>query len=203
MGRLLVQHLFQQIINNITIIAGESSDKIVAFLVVERGGLHRQRRQFQAGNPAFGAGFQRRHIRRRQIEAHDLINENGRFRFSKPQINISYLCHLAAHPPAGQGEWRVGAAGDDQMQARGHMGQQENNPVMDRWLMDGVIILQNQDALLIFRAAGGNFVDQGRYGRCRRITQRSQNRLPKIRQDRLQRGHHIRPELHRIIVAFI
>ena len=64
LGRLLLQHLFQQIIHHEMMRAGERLDEAGRV----RSALQRQRPlqgkgcQLQAGDPPFGAGFQRGHV---------------------------------------------------------------------------------------------------------------------------------------------
>ena len=56
---LALQDLFDQVVDDVAIVAGEAGDE--AGDVVSP--LHRERRQLERGDPAFGAALQRRHVR--------------------------------------------------------------------------------------------------------------------------------------------
>ena len=44
------------------------------------------RRQLQTGNPAFGAGFQRGDVFRREVQTHHLVEKFGGFGGGKTQV---------------------------------------------------------------------------------------------------------------------
>ena len=64
LGRLLLQHLFQQIIHHEMVRAGERLDEAgrVRRPCSDERPLQCKGGQLQAGDPAFGAGFQRGHV---------------------------------------------------------------------------------------------------------------------------------------------
>ena len=85
---LLFQDFLDQIVQHKTVAAGERFD--------EAGGvftpLHREcplqgkGGQLQAGDPAFGAGFQRGNVFCRKVQAHHLVKEFGGFGGGKSQV---------------------------------------------------------------------------------------------------------------------
>jgi len=63
MFRLALQHLFDQIIHDVAVVAGKSLDKCPHV----GAPAHRERRQLQTGNPAFGARLEDGNFRRREV----------------------------------------------------------------------------------------------------------------------------------------
>ena len=64
MFRLVLKNFFDQIVQHKTVAAGESLDKTGGVCPA----LHGECGQLQAGNPAFGAGFQCSDVFRRKVE---------------------------------------------------------------------------------------------------------------------------------------
>ena len=69
----------------------------------------------QAGNPAFGAGFQGGDIFRREVQAHHLVEKVGGFGGGKAQVGGAQLGQLAPGAQSGQGKLWILAGGDDQV----------------------------------------------------------------------------------------
>jgi len=65
--------------------------------------LHGKRRHLQTGDPAFGAGFQRRHVLIGQIQPHHIVQESSRFVGSKAQIGGAQFGQLPPPAQTGQG----------------------------------------------------------------------------------------------------
>ena len=86
----------------------------------------------QAGNPAFGATFQRGNVFGREVEAHDLVEKSGGFGGRKPQVGRTQLGHLPPGAQAGQGQRRILAGGDDQMHLRRLVLQQKGKNIVNR-----------------------------------------------------------------------
>ena len=72
---LLLQDFFKEIVQHETVAAGEGLDEARSVLMP----LHGNRGQLQAGNPAFGAGFQCGDVFRREVQAHHLVEKFGGF----------------------------------------------------------------------------------------------------------------------------
>ena len=79
---------------------------------------HGKRGQLQAGNPAFGAGFQCGDVFGREVEAHHPIEKLGGFGGRKPQIGRTQLGHLPPGAQAGEGQMWILTGGDDQVHLR-------------------------------------------------------------------------------------
>jgi hypothetical protein len=122
--------------------------------------LQRQGGQLQSHDPAFGACLQGSDRLRRQVELPHLPEEGRRLTGGEAQVGRSKLGQLAAGAQPGQGQRRVDAAGDDQVQRRGDMAQQEGQAVMDGHRVDQVVVVQDQHQL---PGLGLELVDQGSY----------------------------------------
>ena len=152
--RLLLQHLLHQIIQHKAVAAGEGADEIGRVGLVA---LQGERRQLQPGNPAFGARFQGGDVGGGKVEAHDLVEENGRFLHRKAQIGRAQLGKLAAHAQAGQRQVGVLAGGDDQVQLRRQVLQQEGEQFVNRVGIYLVVVIQHQHEGV---RHGSDFVEQ-------------------------------------------
>ena len=96
--------------------------------------------------------FQGSHLLAAQSQAHDLVQELGRFLHAEAQIGGADLNQLAAGAQAGQGQGWVGAVQQDQVQVWRQVIQQEGQGGMDDRIIDQVEIVQRQDGFL-FEAA--------------------------------------------------
>ena len=70
---------------------------------------HRQGGQLQAGDPAFGADFERLDNLGRELQAHRIVEKPGSFIGCKAQIGCAQFVELPAHTQARQAEGRLGA----------------------------------------------------------------------------------------------
>jgi hypothetical protein len=108
---------------------------------------------------------------------------------------------LASGPQPGQGQGWVAAAGDDDVQPRRKMTQEERHAVVDRPRPHQVVVVQHQRELI---GRGLEVVDQrGHDALARHHPRRSQERqqvLPKASANTIERDDHIPPEPHRIVV---
>jgi len=120
--------------------AGERADEAGVIVPV----AHCQCRQLQARDPALGARLQRRHVLRRQRHAHDLGEKRGGFGGCEAQIGRAQFGQVAPHPQPRERQRRISAAGDDQMQARRQLVQQEGQRRMDRRRFDHMVVIQHQ-----------------------------------------------------------
>ena len=88
---LLLQDFFHQIVQHEMVAAGEGLDETGGVLM----SLHGKRGQLQAGNPAFGAGFQRGDVFCREVQTHHLVEKLGGFGGGKTQVGGTQLGQLA------------------------------------------------------------------------------------------------------------
>ena len=195
---LTLQHLLGQVVHDVTVITGEAGDE--AGHVVPA--LHRQRRQLQRGDPALGTSRQRGHVPRRQPQAHHLVEVRRRLLTSEPQLGRADLGQLAPHPPAGQRQRGISPAGDHHVQPRRQMIQQERHLVLHLARVDDMVVIQHQHDVTrgsaqVVEQNGQHRLDRRRPGRL----QQGQRALTDPGSHRPQRGDHIGPEGHRIVVG--
>ena len=190
-GGLLLQDLLDQIVQHEAVAAAEGVDEA-------RGvapSLHRQSRQVQPGDPALGARFQGGDFILREVQAHRIVEKFGGFGGRKAQVGGAQLGESALGAQAGQGQRRILAGGDDQVQPGRQVLQQEGESLVDGTRVDRVVVVQHQDQAVW---QGGDVVEHGRQDRLgwRRLRglERGQRALSHGRGDRLQRRDRDRPE---------
>ena len=89
---LALQHLLGEVVDDVTVVAREVGDEAGDIIAP----LHRQSGQLEGGNPALSSLFQRRHLRRAQMEAHDVVEVSGGLVSREPQVGRSDLQQVAA-----------------------------------------------------------------------------------------------------------
>ncbi len=138
--RLLPQDFFGQIIEQVTMAALELLNErrcIGATLQREGGDL-------QSRDPTFGAGFQCGSLVCGNAKPHDIVQKRGRLFCREAQIGSGQLSQLSAHTQPGQRQWGIGAAGHNQMQRCRQMIQEESERLVDRLLVNQVVIVENK-----------------------------------------------------------
>ena len=197
---LTLQDFFDQIVQHETVSAGEGPD--------EPGGvlspLHRERGQLQAGDPAFGAGFQGGDVFRREVQAHHLVEKFGGFGRGKTQVGGAQLGQLAPGAQAGQGQLWVLAGGDDQVHLRRQVLEQKGEGIVDRSGIDHVVVVKDEDEIV---RDGGDFVEQGRQDRFGRRwlrgLERTQHPCSNLRRNRLQGGDEVGQKAGGVVIPFV
>jgi hypothetical protein len=105
---------------------------------------------------------------------------------------------------AGEGQRRVGAAGDHQVQGRGEVVEQEGQPFVDLSRVDGVVVVQHQHDIA---REGTEFVEQRGEDRVdrRRLRRLEERERPRVDPGHgsPQRGDQVGPEGCRLIVALV
>ncbi|MEJ2209745.1 MAG: hypothetical protein P8129_12000 [Anaerolineae bacterium] len=142
--RLPVEHFFGQVVEHVTLAAGECLDKTFRIFVAPQ----REGSQLEARDPSFGALFQGCHVFLCQHQGHRIPEIGRGFALCEAQIGSANLGQLPAGAQAGEGQRRVGAGGDDQVHTllqRWEMIEQKRNDPVDCGCFDRVIVVQNQD----------------------------------------------------------
>ena len=127
MLRLTLQDLADQVVDDEAVVAREAGDE--AGDVVSS--LHRERRELERRDPAFGAPLQRGDIARRQLQSHHFVEIGRGFVEREAKIGGPDLDEFAAGSEARQRQRRVGPAGDDQPDLRREVLHQVGHPVVD------------------------------------------------------------------------
>ena len=184
-----------------------------------------QARQLEPGRPALGPRGQRRggRVRQRHAGPHvaghvagrrrprlagrrrDLLQQHRRLLRREPQFRRAQLGQLPAGPPPRQGQRRVAAAGQGQVQPRRLVLEQEPERLVHERRADHVIVVQDQQQRPVRVGLAGDLVDQGRHQRLeRRGRGRPEQRAHPLADPRphpVQRGHRMPPEPGRVVVA--
>ena len=221
LGRLVLQHLLDEIIEDVAVAAGKGIEKGVDLLGrrLRAGGdrLQGQGGHLQAGGPPLGARREGLDLVRRELQAHDPVQQLGGLAGQEAQVGLAQLGQLAATPQPRQRQGRVGPAGEDEVQGARQVLEQEGQDVVDRPLSDEVAIVQDQDQRR--RAGQGlDLVDEGRQerldglreararpgglGQGRRL-ERGQQVLAQPRFHGLHGGDEVGQEAHGVVVGVV
>ena len=204
--RLPLDHLGHQVVHDVAVITGEGSDEGfgLRWILLQGQCLQGQGCQLQAGDPAFGAGFERRHYPAGEAQTHRLVQENGCLLARETQVALPDLGHLASGTQPWQGERWVLASADDQVH-RGRLAFKQglNDPVHCRG-SDEVVVVQHQQEGCVH---GGDVVDQRRdqaVGRGRlRGAEDGLDRLADAAIDLLKCSDEVVQELSGVVVSLV
>ena len=123
--------------------AGEGFDKAGGVLL----SLHGKRGQLQAGDPAFGAGFQRGDVFRREVQAHHPVEKFGGFGGGETQVGGAQFGQLTPGAQPGQGEMRILTGGDDQVHLRRQVLEQKGEGLVDRLGLNQMVVVKDEDEI--------------------------------------------------------
>jgi hypothetical protein len=149
-------------------------------------------------------GRQRRAGPRSAGHGRDLLQQRRRFLGREPQLSGAQLGQLPAGPQPRQGQWRVAAAGQRQMQPRRPVLEQEPERGVHGLGIDQVVVVEHEQRLVRIRP-GGELIDQrGHKSLVRRRCGRAEQRPYPFGEPRpalIQRGHTMAPESRRVVIA--
>ena len=138
--RKAVQHLCQEVVHDLAVVAGERLDERRWF----GPAAQRQPGQVQAGGPPLGALLQRTDVRRPEGQAQRPVQQRGRLGLGETKIIGPDLEHLAPRPQPGQRQSRVGPSGQGQAESRGEVLDQESHRTEDVPAGDQMIVIEHQ-----------------------------------------------------------
>ena len=104
--------------------------------------------QLQAGDPAFGAGFQRGDIFRGELQAHRLVKKFSGFGRGETQVGGAQFGQLAPGAQAGQGKLGILTGGDDQVHLWRQVLEQKGEGFVNRFGINNVIVVKDEDEAL-------------------------------------------------------
>ena len=104
--------------------------------------------QLQAGDPAFGAGFQRGDIFCGEVQSHHLVEKFGGFGGSKAQVGGAQFSQLAAGAQPSQGQVWILAGGDDQVHLWRQVLKQKGECVVYWFGINNVVVVKDKDEAL-------------------------------------------------------
>ena len=111
---LALQDLLDQVVDDVAIVAREACDELGRVSAT----LHRERGELEGCDPAFGARLEHRDVRRRQVQAHHLVQVGDCLLCREPEVARADLGEPATRAQAGQRECWIGACGDHQVDVR-------------------------------------------------------------------------------------
>ncbi len=94
---------------------------------------HRERGELQSGDPTFRDLSKCRDLAWRKRESHHVVQEGGCLLGREAQVGCPDLGHLVPGPKPGEGERRIRAAGDHEVDFLRHVLQQEGDGLLDRF----------------------------------------------------------------------
>ena len=194
------QHFVRQVVEHVTIAAGEGLHEGVRIVP----SAERQGCELQPRRPAFGGRSERVRILGGQLQPHRTAQEAGALLRLEAQIVGVDLGQLAAGSKAGEGQVRLVARRDDEVEARGRMVDQPHDHLADRGAVGLVVVVEHQRDLL---ATGGEGVDElgrdrvGGFGACR--VERAHDALTEVGLDASERGHEVGQETVRLAVVLV
>jgi hypothetical protein len=197
--RLSLEHLTDEVVDDVAVVTGEAGDELGRVLPT----LHRQRRQLQSGDPAFGPPVERRNVLLRQIEAHHAVEVRGGLLRCEPKIGGTDLEELTPGPQPRQREGRVGPAGDHEVHLGWQVVDQERHPLVHLVHLDHVVVVEHQDdvardRIQIVEKRGQN----GLQRRLRRLEERERSGTH-VGYGVLQRSDQVSPEQAGVVVALV
>ena len=142
-GRLPVQDLLDQIVQDEAVAAGEGVDESGDVLGGRAGG-DGQRGQLQSGGPALRSRAERGHVPGRELQGHHSVEERSGLVRGESKIGRSYLDEFRPGSQAGQRQRRIGPGGQGESDLRGQVVEQEGHCVVDLGGIDDVVVVQGQ-----------------------------------------------------------
>ena len=170
--------------------------------------LEREACELEGGDPSLGAPLERGDLRLAQRQAHRTVQVLGRLLGREPKVGDTHLGKLPAGSEPGQGQRRVHPAGDQQVQCRRGVVQEERDAFLHLGAVDHVVVVEHQDHVVAECIEGveqrGQEPDRGR--RVRRMQQLQLTRAERGRhlmKRGAEGGDHVGPEGGGVVVAGI
>ena len=126
--RLVLQHLLDQVVDDVSVVSGEPGDEIGDVIST----AHRESRQLERRDPSLRAIVERGDLLRRQRQPHRAGEIVRRLFRGEPQVCRAYLDQITASPQPSEGKWRISAARQHQVDVRRQVGDQERESVVHR-----------------------------------------------------------------------
>ena len=117
------QDLAHEVVDDEAVVPREAGDEAGHVVPV----LHRQGGELEGGDPSLGAGVQRVDVVGGQVQAHAVVEVRRGLVGGEPQVGGPDLDQLAPGAQPGQGQRRVGPAGDHQVDLRREVLEQEGH----------------------------------------------------------------------------
>ncbi len=184
--------------------AGERSDEVAEVGPPRRSSARGQGGQLQAGDPSLGPLLERGDVRRLEPQAHHVVEEGGRLLVGESQVGRTDLLQLAAGAQARQRQRRVGPGHDRDGDLRGKVVEQERHGLVDRRVVDEVVVVQREHRRPGQRVEVVHQADQHVLGRQPAVGVQQGARLcARLRDGALDGGHEVGEEAAQVAVALV
>ena len=165
----------------------------------------RERRELEAGDPAFGPDVQSGDIISREAQGHHVVEEGGGLVRGETQIVGADLEQLTTRAQATERQRRIGAARDNQVQLWRQVVEQKGHALVNRLGVDQVVVIEHQQDVL---RGGADLIEQGPEHRLDLAAAAANCSsasvlLPISPLHRLERGDDVGPEQRGLIVALV
>ena len=197
--RLALQDLFDQVVDDVAVVTGETLDELPDVVAA----LHRERRQLERGDPAFGPACENGELACREVQCHHVLEVRRGLVGGEPQIGRADLNELAAGAQPSERQRWVGAAGNHQVDMRRETVNEEGHSLVDLAVVYDVEVIQHERQVV---GNGAELVEQRadhEFDRRLRRIDESQSTGAHGRRNRLYCGDHICPESRWIVVALV
>jgi hypothetical protein len=197
---LTLEDFFDQVVDDVAVIAREGADEPGNVVPP----LHRERRELEASDPAFGPRLEGYDVLCREMQAHDLVEERGGLVGGERQLGGAQRGQLTAQAQAAERQWRIGATSEEEVQLRRQMVEEKSEALVDWLRRDQVVVVEHQHDGL---REDADFIEQCAQQRLdwQRLTrmQQRERALADLGPHCLERGDDVGSEERGLIVALI
>ncbi len=166
--------------------------------------LHGNRGQLQAGNPAFGAGFQAAMSSAERFRPITWLRNPAASEEVKRKSAARSSVNWSRTRNRARGRLRILTGGDDQVHLWRQMLEQEGKGIVNRFGINNVVIVKDEDKIV---RDGGDFIEQSRQNRFgwRRLRglEHAQHAFSNIRRNRLQSSNEVSQKTCGVIIPFV
>ena len=155
-GRLAVEHLGRQVVDELAVVACERGDERVGL----GAAAQREPGELQPRRPALGAVLQLRDLPRREVQPERAVEQRGRLGVAEAQLSHADLDELPARAQAPERQRRIGARGDRQVHRGRQVLEQEGERLVHPRVGDEVQVIEHEHER---RAARRELVDEQRH----------------------------------------
>ena len=148
------QHLVGEVVDDEPVAAGEGLDE-GGHRVTLADAAEGEAGELQPGDPALRALVEGGHVGSREVEPHHLVQEVAGLGPGQPQVDCPELRELPTRAEPRQGEGRVGAGREHQVELGRGVVEEERHRLVHLGRADGVVVVEHLDPLRL-RCPGGS-----------------------------------------------
>jgi hypothetical protein len=111
---LAVEHLFDEVVDDEAVVTGEVLDEPVDVVAA----LQRESSELERGDPSLGSSTERVDVTGGEVQTHRVVEVRSCLVVCESEVRSADLRQLPASPETSQGKWRVGSAGEHEVERR-------------------------------------------------------------------------------------